>query len=172
MVFKLQVLKETAYRRTPRVAPSLGAVQDCSLEARTWRLDILAPSSPEELQALAQPAPEWCDRSLWKPPIEGFVSQLMYSTRNAQLMLFRSSLRPPPCRGAALPLLISGGEPEKRPISRTRPQVWPPWIETTAPFKPTLTRRSNRREILGIRGRGRFSKGMGRLRCESSSCLS
>ena len=34
-----------------------------------------------------------------------------YSTRNARITGFGASLKPPPCRCAAHPLLISGGEP-------------------------------------------------------------
>ena len=44
--------------------------------------------------------------------------ELAYSTRNVRMRIFGSRFRPPPCRCAALPLLISGGEPKKRPISR------------------------------------------------------
>ena len=46
--------------------------------------------------------------------------KLACSTRNARLMLFRSSLRPPPCRCAAHPLLMSGGEPEKVQFAYSR----------------------------------------------------
>ncbi|MCI0420296.1 MAG: CRTAC1 family protein, partial [Acidobacteria bacterium] len=81
------------------------------------------PSSAEEGRALAQPAPGWCDRSLRKPPIECFVSQTcIFDTKHSNDE-FRVTLQTTPVplrdrrRCAALPLLISGGEPEKRPIS-------------------------------------------------------
>ena len=72
------------------------------------------------------PAPGWCDPALRKHQSSASCHELAYSTRNVRMRIFGSRFRPPPCRCATLPLLISGGEPEKRPISRRpfRPRVF------------------------------------------------
>ena len=69
------------------------------------------------------PAPGWCDPALRKHPIERFVSRTRrFDTKRAN-EAFRVTFQTTPvplrdrCRCAALPLLISGGESEKRPIS-------------------------------------------------------
>ena len=68
---------------------------------------IVRACSAEEGQALAQPAPGWCDRPLRKPPIGRFVSRRYVSIRNVRMTCFGAFFRPPPCRcAAALPLLI------------------------------------------------------------------
>ena len=74
------------------------------------------------------PALGWCDPVLRKHPIERFVSRTrIFDTKRSNddfRVTFQTTPVPPRdrCRCAALPLLISGGEPEKCPIS-TRPTL-------------------------------------------------
>ena len=68
------------------------------------------------------PALGWCDPVLRKHPIERFVSRTrIFDTKRSNddfRVTFQTTLVPlhDRCRSAALPLLISGGEPEKCPI--------------------------------------------------------
>jgi hypothetical protein len=63
------------------------------------------PSSAEEGRALAQPASGWCDRSLWKPPIERFVSQTCVFDTKRSIDAFQiiPQTTPVPLRGTSPP---------------------------------------------------------------------
>ena len=61
---------------------------------------------------MAQPAPGWCNPLLRKPPIKRFVARI----RTGDDVGSRYTTQTSPCRCAAHPLLISGGEFEKGPI--------------------------------------------------------
>ena len=72
------------------------------------------------------PAPGWCDPALRNHSIERFVSSTHILDTKRANEDFRVTFQTTPVplrdrrRCAALPLLISGGEPEKRPIPRFR----------------------------------------------------
>ena len=101
------------------------------LAGALWELDILFPSSAEEGQALAWPAPGWCDPVLRKSPTKRFVPE-EFVVRTKRLDHGSRSVpqtTPVPlrdhCRCAAHPLLNSGGESKKHPISNAL-ACWPP----------------------------------------------